>query len=69
MHTYTLPLALGGFGSRADSRLGRLVALIWAGHIGGDRFFGDGFKFESGFTETHPATQPTPVDAFTESDR
>lgn len=69
VHTYTLPLALGAFGFWADIRLALLVALIWAGHIGADRLFGYGLKYESGFKDTHLSTQPAPIKTFTESDR
>lgn len=69
VHTYTLPLVLGGLGFWAGSRVALLVALIWAGHIGIDRLFGYGLKFESGFKETHLSTQPAPLEIFTNSDR
>lgn len=68
VHTYTLPLALGAVGFWADVRLALLVAVVWAGHIGADRLFGYGLKFESGFTNTHLSTQPAPIAAFTEGD-
>ena len=68
VHTYTLPLSLGGFGVWAESRVALLVALIWAGHIGADRLAGYGLKFQSGFTDTHLSTQPAPLDAVTESE-
>lgn len=67
VHTYTLPLALGALGFWGDIHLARLVALIWAGHIGADRLFGYGLKFESGFKETHLSTQPAPVSALSDS--
>jgi len=63
-HTYTLPLALGAAGFWASVETALLVALVWAGHIGADRLFGYGLKFESGFTDTHLSTQPAPVAAF-----
>ncbi len=69
VHTYTLPLALGALGFWADIRLALLVALVWAGHIGADRFVGYGLKFESGFKNTHLSTQPAPVEAVTQSER
>jgi hypothetical protein len=68
VHTYTLPLALGAFGFWGDVRLAFLVALIWIGHIGADRLFGYGLKFESGFKSTHLTTQPAPIEALTTSD-
>ena len=67
-HTYTLPLALGGGGWWLDARLPLLVALVWAGHIGADRLFGYGLKFESGFRDTHLASQPAPHGALTDGD-
>ncbi len=68
VHTYTLPLVLGAFGFWVDVRLASLIALIWVGHIGADRLFGYGLKFESGFKNTHLATQPAPIETFTTSD-
>lgn len=69
VHMYTLPLALGGFAFWADLQLPLLIALIWIGHIGGDRFVRYGLKFESGFKDTHLSTQPAPVEAFTDSEQ
>ncbi|EMA46699.1 DUF4260 domain-containing protein [Halococcus saccharolyticus] len=69
VHTYTLPLALGSIGYWGDIRLALLVALIWIGHIGVDRFVGYGLKFETGFKDTHLSTQPAPIDRFTQSDQ
>ncbi|MFB6132706.1 MAG: DUF4260 domain-containing protein [Halanaeroarchaeum sp.] len=69
VHTYTLPLALGGFGFWVDVRLAFLIALIWIGHIGADRLFGYGLKFESGFKNTHLTTQPAPIEALTTSEK
>ncbi|TQQ81246.1 DUF4260 family protein [Halonotius terrestris] len=63
VHTYTLPLAVGGVGLWVDIRPAVLVALIWAGHIGADRFLGYGLKYDTGFTDTHLATQPAPIAA------
>ncbi len=69
VHTYTLPLALGALGFWATIPLALLIALIWAGHIGADRLFGYGLKFESGFKDTHLSTQPAPLETAAESDR
>jgi hypothetical protein len=69
VHTYTLPLALGVLGFWADIRLALLIAIIWVGHIGADRVFGYGLKFESGFKNTHLSTQPAPIEALTGSDQ
>lgn len=68
IHTYTLPLTLGGLGFWIDAQLAIHVAIIWAGHIGADRFFGYGLKYESGFKDTHLSTQPAPLEAFTDSE-
>lgn len=68
VHTYTLPLVLGGVGVWAGVRMAVLVALIWIGHIGADRAFGYGLKFESGFRETHLSAQPAPLETFTGSE-
>lgn len=63
-HTYTFPVALAGVGVLIDVHLAVLVALIWVGHIGADRFFGYGLKFDTGFKDTHLTTQPVPISAF-----
>lgn len=68
VHTYMLPLGLGTLGLWAESHLALLVALIWAGHIGADRFVGYGLKYPSGFRETHLSTQPPPIGALTGKD-
>jgi hypothetical protein len=68
VHTYTLPFALGALGLWAEIRLALLVALIWIGHIGADRLFGYGLKFESGFRATHLSTQPAPLEVLSESE-
>ena len=61
LHTYVLPLALGGAGLWLDAALAVQVAAIWAGHIGADRLFGYGLKHASGFTDTHLRNhQPVP---------
>jgi hypothetical protein len=67
VHTYTGPLALAAVGFWADARLALLVALVWVGHIGADRLFGYGLKFDSGFKQTHLSAQPAPTAAFTEN--
>jgi hypothetical protein len=67
VHTYTGPLALGTLGFWADTPIALVVALIWAAHIGANRFVGYGLKFDSGFKGTHLSTQPAPAGAFTEA--
>lgn len=69
VHTYAAPAVLGAVAFRADVHVALLVALIWAGHIGADRLFGYGLKYDSGFAETHLSTQPAPVATPTESER
>lgn len=63
-HTYALPVALGTAWVATGADVPLLVALIWTGHIGADRFLGYGLKVESEFRETHLSVQPTPADAF-----
>lgn len=53
VHTYTLPVALGGIGYWLGGSLAIELAAIWAAHIGADRSLGYGLKFESGFNDTH----------------
>lgn len=53
VHTYTLPLVLGGIGVWLDLTLATLVAAIWIAHIGVDRFAGFGLKYPTGFSDTH----------------
>jgi hypothetical protein len=66
VHTYTLPLVLGGVGYWVDVRLAVLVAAVWAGHIGADRLVGYGLKYESGFGDTHLSIRPATVSELTE---
>jgi hypothetical protein len=66
-HTYTLPLALAGAGVWFGVDIAVLLAAIWTGHIGADRLFGYGLKFQSGFEDTHLSTQPTPTTLITDS--
>jgi len=67
-HTYAVPLAIGGVGYWVDSRLALLVVAVWVGHIGADRLFGYGLKFESGFEETHLSVQPAPLPGLVDSE-
>lgn len=69
VHTYTLPLVLGAIGFRAAEPVAIWVAFVWAGHIGADRFFGYGLKYDTEFEDTHLSTQPSPFSAFTRSGR
>lgn len=65
VHTYSLPLVLGAIGVWTGVPVALWVALVWTGHIGADRLFGYGLKYETGFQETHLSTQPPPLAAFT----
>lgn len=67
-HTYSLPVALAAGGLWVDARLPVLVALVWVGHIGMDRFVGYGLKFDSGFKDTHLSVQPVPHPVLGEED-
>lgn len=53
VHTYALPVALGGYGFLTTHALAVHVALIWLAHIGIDRMLGFGLKYPSGFKDTH----------------
>jgi hypothetical protein len=68
VHTYAVPLAIGGVGYWIDNRLTLLVVAVWIGHVGADRLFGYGLKFESGFKDTHLSTQPAPVPGLVDSE-
>jgi len=41
------------FAWRAESKLVMAIGIIWLGHIGWDRFFGYGLKYDSDFKHTH----------------
>ena len=53
MHTYLLPVVLGGVGTIAGADIAVQLALIWLAHIGIDRAIGYGLKYPSGFKDTH----------------
>lgn len=56
VHNYVGPLFLAVYGlsiGRADVVP---YALIWTAHIGADRLFGFGLKYESAFADTHLST-------------
>ncbi len=53
LHTYLLPAALWAAGFWLESRGAMAVGLIWAAHIGADRFFGFGLKYAEGPRPTH----------------
>lgn len=53
-HTYVFPVALGaGCLLAGGAALPVQIALVWAAHIGGDRFLGYGLKYTSAFKDTH----------------
>ena len=52
-HSYFLPVIVIYSGWHWHHSLTIGVGLIWLGHIGWDRFFGYGLKYDSGFKETH----------------
>ena len=52
-HTFVVPLALLGLGHWTQSSGTIGVALIWIAHIGMDRAFGYGLKYNHGFKATH----------------
>jgi hypothetical protein len=52
-HTWLLPGILTAAGVLGSSRLFASLALIWFGHIGGDRLLGYGVKLPSAFQDTH----------------
>lgn len=62
IHTYVLPLALAGAGVWTGTDLAVLGGVVWIGHIGADRLFGYGLKYESGFEETHLSSTPAAAD-------
>ena len=53
VHAYALPASVAAFGVLAGSPLAVSVALVWFAHIGMDRLVGYGFKYTSGFKDTH----------------
>jgi Domain of unknown function (DUF4260) len=53
-HTYVLPVALAASCLlTGDPGLPVQIALIWAAHIGIDRFLGYGLKYPTAFKDTH----------------
>ncbi|MGB7101520.1 MAG: DUF4260 domain-containing protein [Xanthobacteraceae bacterium] len=53
VHTYVLPLALVCFGFFAGAPIAAAGGLIWIAHIGFDRAFGYGLKYQTAFGDTH----------------
>ena len=53
-HTYVVPVALAAGALLAgENGVTLQIALIWAAHIGGDRFLGYGLKYPTAFKDTH----------------
>lgn len=65
--TQLFVLALAGAGLWFGVDIAVLLAAIWTGHIGADRLFGYGLKFQSGFEDTHLTTQPSPTALISDS--
>jgi len=52
-HTWLLPGILAAVGIIGGASFAVDVAVIWIGHIGGDRLLGYGLKLPTGFQDTH----------------
>jgi hypothetical protein len=52
-HWYVMPLLAIGWGVYGQNTLALEAGLIWAAHIGFDRFLGYGLKYGSDFGATH----------------
>jgi hypothetical protein len=52
-HSYMAPAIVIFIAWKADNNLALAVGVIWLGHIGWDRFFGYGLKYDSDFKHTH----------------
>lgn len=52
-HSYLLPALVIFSGWYRLHPLSIAIGLIWLGHVGMDRFFGYGLKYDSGFKHTH----------------
>lgn len=52
-HTYVLPLILLIISILIASHIMIMIGLIWTAHIGMDRIFGYGLKYEESFHSTH----------------
>ena len=52
-HSYLVPSLVVFLGWHLHHSLTLAIGLIWLGHVGWDRFFGYGLKFDSGFKHTH----------------
>jgi hypothetical protein len=52
-HSYPLPALVTYYGWKQESYLTAAIGIIWLGHIGWDRFFGYGLKYDTRFKDTH----------------
>lgn len=52
-HSYPVPLTVIYLAWNYTSLLWISIGLIWLGHIGWDRFFGYGLKYDTRFKDTH----------------
>lgn len=52
-HSYFVPAAVLTYGWLGHHAFASAIAIIWLGHVGWDRFFGYGLKYDSGFAHTH----------------
>ncbi len=52
-HSYLLPGLVLAYGWSTHHDAVSAVGIIWIGHVGWDRFFGYGLKYDSDFKHTH----------------
>ena len=52
-HSYFLPALVLAWGWSGHHDLASAIGIIWFGHVGWDRFFGYGLKYDSHFQHTH----------------
>ncbi len=52
-HTYVIPLAVAALGHLLRQPLLAAIGVIWAAHVGFDRFLGYGLKYGTAFQDTH----------------
>jgi len=57
-HATPLPAVMLGVGYRQADRPVMALALVWLAHIGLDRLFGTGLKYNDRFTHTHLGDRP-----------
>ncbi|MED0951905.1 DUF4260 domain-containing protein [Bacillus mobilis] len=52
-HTYIISIVIAIIGAYFKVDAVIMIGLIWTAHIGMDRMFGYGLKYETDFTDTH----------------